>query len=70
MGDAKIAAGVALKFLGKLTYLEKWPVRLAFAYRFLGTIPCQNFRYAAATSAGRSHLFQLITNMQQQQFDF
>jgi hypothetical protein len=33
-------------------------------------VPCQNFRYAAATSAGRSHLFQLITNMRQQQFDF
>jgi hypothetical protein len=70
MGDAKIAAGVALKFLGKLTYLEKCPVRLAFAYRFLGTVPCQNFRYAAMTDGGRLYEFQLSTNMRQQQFDF
>jgi hypothetical protein len=43
MSDAKIVAGVALKFLGKLTYPEKCPVRLALPYRFLGTVPCQNF---------------------------
>jgi hypothetical protein len=57
MGNAKIAAGVALKFLGKLTYPEKCPVRLALPYRFLGMVPCQNFRYAAVTSGGRLCLF-------------
>jgi hypothetical protein len=29
MGDAKIAAGVVLKFLGKLTYPEKMPYPLS-----------------------------------------
>jgi hypothetical protein len=63
MGDAKIAAEVVLKFLGKRTYPEKCPVRLAVAYRFLGTVPCQNFWYAAIASGGRLCLFQLISNM-------
>jgi hypothetical protein len=30
---------------------------LTLPYRFLGTAPCQNFRYAAVTSDGRLCLF-------------
>jgi hypothetical protein len=34
MGDAKIAAGVVLKFLGKLTYPEKTPFATASTNKF------------------------------------
>ena len=34
MGNVKIAAGVALKFLGKLAYPEKCTVPAAFANKF------------------------------------
>jgi hypothetical protein len=34
MGNAKIAAGVALKFLGKLTYPEKMPFATASTNKF------------------------------------
>jgi hypothetical protein len=40
MGDAKIAAGVTLKFLGKLTYPEKCPLAAAPRISFrCGTLP-------------------------------
>jgi hypothetical protein len=41
MDDAKISAGVTLKFLGKPAYPEKCPVRLAFALSIFGdgTLP-------------------------------
>jgi hypothetical protein len=34
MGDAKIAAGDVLKFLGKLTYPEKCPFAAGFTNKF------------------------------------
>jgi hypothetical protein len=34
MGNAKIAAGVALKFLGKLTYPEKVPFAAGYSNKF------------------------------------
>jgi hypothetical protein len=62
-GRPKITAGDALKFLGKPGIpIKKCPVRLPFAISILGTVSCQNFWYAAATSEGRLYLFQLISN--------
>jgi hypothetical protein len=62
MNDAKIAAEDVLKFLGsghtRKSALSAWQ----FAYRFLGTVPYQNFWYVAMTGDERLCLFQLISN--------
>jgi hypothetical protein len=43
MGNAKIAAGVALKFLGKLTYPEKMPFAAGFTNKFSLPNATKNF---------------------------
>jgi hypothetical protein len=43
MGDAKIAAGFALKFLGKLTYPEKYPFAAGFTNKFSLRNATKNF---------------------------
>jgi hypothetical protein len=43
MGNAKIAAGVALKFLGKLTYPEKMPFAAGFTNKFSLRNATKNF---------------------------